>query len=992
GGSGSGGSGSGGSGGGSGSGGSGSGGSGSGGSGSGGSGGGSGSGGSGSGSGGSGSGGSGGGSGSGGSGGGSGSGGSGSGGSGSGGSGGSGSGGSGGSGSGSGGSGSGGSGSNSGAPGTVPEGVPAPINPNYPYPNPDASGQVMVGASQTPTPGAIPSSTGVVSVPTNGLPGNAKASNDENAHKNIGAIVGGVCGFLAFIALVALIFIAARKRRHANEASLAEAAAGSDNSMGGAGTIGPDGYIVGGPHEQPKYEETSGMPDLVPVTHGVGGAGPSSPGAPATGNTAGSGGSSGAIDGTAIAAGAAVLAAGAVVKKHKRKDSIHQRQETVDAGHVTTDESSASNSESLAKRKSTAKFFMGGGGGGDYKPPLRRPSPGPATLPITSGGSKTEVRSRELEVTEGNHNTEGYGKGILAGAVVAAGAVAVAHQSQNRSHKETETQEVLSNPESTGAMVHGRYESTTSTNMDLSEPSSEMYQGGTTSSSSTTSVTHIAGNTTSGTKQVISGMAAAAGAATIVTGVASHLQTKGQVILQQAQPTIQKTQITLKLSIIRYERSDAAQATPSAKPGTIMFSQVEMLGSAPDINIPGSAFSHVRDSSKVTGQEDGLPSPVVPGPSGAATSTESEPRERSLRWMKNEFQWKREAGMLQHLRSDQYIAELFTLYSLPTFAEYRFVSVMGPFTRTLESYIKECRGETTSQQGAVGPLTPRGPLSLMELKTMTDSITSALRWCHERHVVHLNLTPASIFLQEFYSEPDGHGGYRASVYSSNRNRPPGASAGSDGEAPRIEQQWKLWNFGNARFVGEAVDLNMDMTAYTAPEILLAARRHRQNGQGNVVTENPNTDTDVQTTVTTEGRVTKTSRITSVKTSSGTTVITSQDAEKLMAATTMDMWSLGEIVYEMHTSQPMFVSAEDALVKLTSAQEKREGEDDGEDDDDLDKAKAHDKIRQQLDDQIKKIEKIEDQGAREVITGLLEMQQGRRLDHEEIRNLYLDAQT
>jgi hypothetical protein len=90
---------------------------------------------------------------------------------------------------------------------------------------------------------------------------------------------------------------------------------------------------------------------------------------------------------------------------------------------------------------------------------------------------------------------------------------------------------------------------------------------------------------------------------------------------------------------------------------------------------------------------------------------------------------------------------------------------------------------------------------------------------------------------------------------------------------------------------------------------------------------------------------------------------------------------------------MFTSANDALVKLTSALEKQDDSEDGEDDDeeDLDKAKTHDKIRQQLQDQIQKIQSIPDMGAREVITGLLEMRQERRLDHEEIRNLYLDLQ-
>ncbi|KAF9346015.1 hypothetical protein BGX26_002523 [Mortierella sp. AD094] len=798
------------------------------------------------------------------------------------------------------------------------------------------------------------------------------------------------------------------------------------------------------------------MPGLIPVAPAAGGSsGPSSTGNTEIGGVTPIGApahtTSSIGAGPAIAAGAAVLATGAIVAGHKRKESTSAQQEQYAAGHVTHEESSTGNpgnSTSIAKRSSRAKFFMGGG---DYKPPLRRPSPTPAApvLPITTTGPKTEVEGDSLESVEvvprEEHITEEQRNGaIAAGAVgiaLAVGAVAVAgahHSKESRvdeSSKTTtttttkitngasststtvvtgsksgagvipgETEEILSNSEDVEDSTqtsHNRFESTNSTNMNVSESSSVMYQGGTTSSSSSTSVSRtVGGNQTISSSEkattgehIAGGMGMVAGATVVgaaVLGAVSH-QSKEQVIVQRQQPppTVHKTQITLKLSIIRYERSDAAQATPTAKPGMLMFSQVEMLEGAPDIHIPGSAFSHVRDSSKVTGHENGLPSPVVPGPSGAASSTESEPRERALRWMKNEFQWKREAGMLQHLRSDQYIAELFTLYSLPTFSEYRFVSVMGPFTRTLESYIKERKGIHSSDRAPTSDeqlLALKGPMALGEIKSMTDSIASAIKWCHDRHVVHLSLTPASIFLQELYSEPDGQGGYRTSVYSSYSNKTPGAR---DSAVPRIEQRWKLWNFSHARFVGEAVDLSMDMTPYTSPEILIASRRSKQKYSQSIATSetaNPNKDTSTVTTVSPEGVVTKT--VTTKSSSSGTTVITNQESEKLMAVTTMDMWSLGQIVYEMHTRQPMFSSDEDALVKLTSALEKNDGAE--VDENDLDKARAHDKIRQQLQDQIEKIEMIQDQGAREVIKGLLEVQQERRLDHEEIRSLYLDV--
>ncbi|KAI8606714.1 kinase-like domain-containing protein [Dissophora ornata] len=530
--------------------------------------------------------------------------------------------------------------------------------------------------------------------------------------------------------------------------------------------------------------------------------------------------------------------------------------------------------------------------------------------------------------------------------------------------------------------------------MNLSESSSIVYQGGVTGSS-TSSVTNITrdnqaifnsgktitvtnmSSSSSESERIISGITVVADGVITGAGIASQHQTKEKVVAQrrQTQSIVHKTLINIKLSITRYERADAALATPNAKPGTLMLSQVEMLGSAPDINISGSAFSHVRESSK----------------GRAVPSSESAPRELSLRWMKNESQWKREAGMLQKLKSDKYIVEHFRLYTLPTFAEYRFVSVLGPFTSTLESYSKERKSNTSVQQGSSSRASPplsRGPLTLAEIKAIADSIASALKWCHDNRVVHLNLTPESIFLQEFYSEPDGQGGYRTSFYSSYSNKSQDATTGTGSEVPRIEHHWKLWNFGNARFVHEAVDLNVDMTPYTAPEILLASRRNQQRTEVSTIVapQDPNKDTSVVTTVSADGVVT----ITTTRSTSGTAETSNRGPEELKAATSMDMWSLGGILYEMYTSQPMFTSSEDALVKLTSALEKGEAEG-TEDDDDLDKAEAHDKIRQQLQDQIEKIEGIEDKGAREAIASLVKLEPERRWDHALLRECYFDMQ-
>ncbi|KAG0047752.1 hypothetical protein BGZ90_007810, partial [Linnemannia elongata] len=132
--------------------------------------------------------------------------------------------------------------------------------------------------------------------------------------------------------------------------------------------------------------------------------------------------------------------------------------------------------------------------------------------------------------------------------------------------------------------------------------------------------------------------------------------------LTPAEQAANKTQITLKLSIMRYERADASSAVPAAAVGTVLFSKFKMIG-AGAVNIDETAYSHVEE-------------------------TKAPQAARTIKWMKVEPHWKREAGMLQHLKSDRYISELYTLYSLPTFAEYRYVSILGSFSRTLESYIQ----------------------------------------------------------------------------------------------------------------------------------------------------------------------------------------------------------------------------------------------------------------------------------------------------------------
>ncbi|KAI8357635.1 hypothetical protein B0O80DRAFT_445467 [Mortierella sp. GBAus27b] len=175
---------------------------------------------------------------------------------------------------------------------------------------------------------------------------------------------------------------------------------------------------------------------------------------------------------------------------------------------------------------------------------------------------------------------------------------------------------------------------------------------------------------------------------------------------------------------------------------------------------------------------------------------------------------------------------------------------------------------------------------------------------------------------------------------------------------------------------------MDVTPYTAPEILDASRGHRQKDLTTTSKVDNPVDTRTTTTVSTNGNVTKTT----ITTKSSVTITSSHLSTELAAAPSMDMWSLGQIVYEMHTNGTMFTSADDAFTRLTSEIEHQKCDSDG----DLDVATGVDGMRQIPQDERLKIERIEDRGTREVITGLLQIQPERRVDSEAVRNLYLDV--
>ncbi|KAK3823321.1 MAG: kinase-like domain-containing protein [Benniella sp.] len=174
-------------------------------------------------------------------------------------------------------------------------------------------------------------------------------------------------------------------------------------------------------------------------------------------------------------------------------------------------------------------------------------------------------------------------------------------------------------------------------------------------------------------------------------------------------------------------------------------------------------------------------------------------------------------------------------------------------------------------------------LTSIQIRQLTASLSDALRWCHDRHVVHLDIRPVSFFL-------DG-------------------VLGQDATGGNGQLVWKLWNFAHARFVGEAVDTSVATVSYAAPEILNVRKKNNTN---------------------------------------------------VLAAVSMDRWSLGLVIYELHTRKPYFSSGAFAEFQLTQ----------------------NDGANFEPD-----LEAVNEQDAAQAIRGLLEVDPERRYTHDDLGDVY-----
>ncbi|KAF9161956.1 hypothetical protein DFQ26_003997 [Actinomortierella ambigua] len=239
----------------------------------------------------------------------------------------------------------------------------------------------------------------------------------------------------------------------------------------------------------------------------------------------------------------------------------------------------------------------------------------------------------------------------------------------------------------------------------------------------------------------------------------------------------------VQLQVICYEDSDAVSTSPHQPVGSLVLGAyclvrparsarplkvLEDDGSGLPLGVVRSGTVFVRKSRLWS--DGGLSSSrLLPtammglhGEDSSMLLTEVENQHTSevqtLKWYMTEVHWKREAALLKHLKSPIFIMELMASYCIPAL-QYRpstfpFVNAMGGCSRLL-SNLAHVR-------------TPQHARSILR------SASAAVDWCHQRGVVHLNIQPASFFIE-------------------------------DGIDPTAEDaSWKLWDFTCARFIGEQI--------------------------------------------------------------------------------------------------------------------------------------------------------------------------------------------
>ncbi|KAI8603303.1 kinase-like domain-containing protein [Dissophora ornata] len=182
--------------------------------------------------------------------------------------------------------------------------------------------------------------------------------------------------------------------------------------------------------------------------------------------------------------------------------------------------------------------------------------------------------------------------------------------------------------------------------------------------------------------------------------------------------------LTLRVPIVRYDGRDVAQSVPNAPLGAVVLSQYRLGQTAVNTNMVVIQLGENVDTAESV----------------------------TLKWVRDEIVWQREAAMLNHIVNPAKIISLHQTMIIPAALEWRHILVLDAHESTLDFMLSTHHQRILNRPDQV---------------SVSKALLSGLVWCHEKDVVHLSICTGSLVLNE-------------------------------------EGQWVIWSFGGARFLNEAV--------------------------------------------------------------------------------------------------------------------------------------------------------------------------------------------
>ncbi|KAK3840651.1 MAG: kinase-like domain-containing protein [Linnemannia elongata] len=213
--------------------------------------------------------------------------------------------------------------------------------------------------------------------------------------------------------------------------------------------------------------------------------------------------------------------------------------------------------------------------------------------------------------------------------------------------------------------------------------------------------------------------------------------------------------LTLRVPIVRYDGRDVAQSSPFAPLGAVVLSQYRLGQTAVNSKMVVIQLGENVDTAESV----------------------------TLKWVRDEIVWQREAAMLNHIVNPAKIISLHQTMIIPAALEWRHILVLDAHELTLDFMLSTAQHRLLNRD---------------DQRAVAKALLSGLVWCHEKDVVHLSICTGSIVMNE-------------------------------------EGQWVLWSFGGSRFLNEAVGPRQGsqigqedgtVERNLAPELLNARREKR----------------------------------------------------------------------------------------------------------------------------------------------------------------------